>query len=115
MVNGFADAPEQNADADAGTQRDGKPAEKAEVGFCVPSAYAYAPIGEQTMPKVNNMTRKLKNTEAHPRSLTNLVLQQVHEADKGSGNAMALTINAKRIKSQWQRDGIETLSLCARA
>ena len=43
---------------------------KLKSGFASLPPMRMLPIGEQTMPKVNNMTRKLKNTEAHPRSLT---------------------------------------------
>lgn len=83
VVNGFAYAPEQNADADAGTQRDGKPAEKAEVGFCVPSRLAYAPNRRQTMPNVKQHDKEAEKHRSPPKILDNLVLQQVHEADKG--------------------------------
>ncbi len=83
VVNGFADAPEQNADADAGTQRDGKPAEKAEVGFCVPSAYAYAPNRRTDDAEGEQHDKEAEKHRSPPKILDNLVLQQVHEADKG--------------------------------
>lgn len=98
VVNGFAYAPEQNADADAGTQRDGKPAEKAEVGFCVPSAYAYAPNRRTDDAEGEQHDKEAENTEAHPRSLTILSCNKSMKRIKGSGNAMALTINAKTDK-----------------
>ena len=71
---------------------------KLKSGFASLPPMRMLPIGEQTMPKVNSMTRKLKNTEAHPRSLTILSCNKSMKRIKGSGNAMALTINAKTDK-----------------
>lgn len=56
---------------------------KAEVGFCVPSAYAYAPNRRTDDAEGEQHDKEAEKHRSPPKILDNLVLQQVHEADKG--------------------------------